>query len=172
MAVGVGADDAVRIRNGERSKQQRVGHVENHEVGADTERESRDRHQHEAWTSGQHAVAVAEIPPDLFEPCAPPDIPDGILHLIGATEFQPGSATRRRLVHAVRHMLFNKQFEVRTNFLVEIPFDVPLEKQIAGKTTEKRHIGLRGGLDRPADRGGDAVPVRQLGVDLASAGGR
>ena len=64
-------------------------------------------------------------------------------------------------------------FEVGTNFLVEIPFDVPMAKQIAGQTTEKRHIGaLRGGFDRPGDRGGDALPVRQLRVDLASAGGR
>ena len=37
-------------------------------------------------------------------------------------------------------MLFNKQVKVRTNFLVELPFHMPMTKQVAGKATEKGHV--------------------------------
>ena len=56
----------------------------------------------------------------MFEPYAPPHVPDSVFHLPSPAEFQSCRPSCSSVLHAGCAIFVNQQFEVRVYFLVEV----------------------------------------------------
>ena len=123
-------DDAIVARNGQLIAQHRVDHTQDGGVGADPQREGRERDDGETRVAPQHARAVDDVLPEIVQPRNLARVAALFFEEGNVADGAPGSERRVALGHAALDVLPRQLLDVKRQFSGEfIVNSVALEQR-------------------------------------------
>ena len=121
--------------------QHRIHEAEDRGIGADAEREGEDREDTEHFVRRQHAHAVAQVLPELFEQCPAPCRARVFTDDRQITQVQASRTTRLVDRHTVDPAILGFLVEMKLQFFLKIGF-FPIASQEPHQLAQERGHGV------------------------------
>ena len=93
-------DDPIAVGEREGIQQCRIHDAEQPCRGGNPDRQGDDSRRGETGAPAEDTQRIAHILPEVFEPYAPPHVPDSVFHLPNPTEFQSCRPSCSGVLHA------------------------------------------------------------------------
>ncbi len=127
---------AVRIDIRQWTTQHAVSHAKHCGIGADSQRQRRQRNHRKSGVPPKSAETVAKILQKIFQHLTRPDLSDFFFGLLKASQLDARRPLRFRGAHARPSLLLSQLVQISAQLLIEIMFDAGPREEIAAKTSQ------------------------------------
>ena len=156
-------DEPLGVGNRQRPQQHGVDDGEDGDAGADAESDGQHGDPCEGRIAQERPEASPRLTDDRIDPCAEPNVPHLLGHLVDPAELETGGAPGLVRRHPRRALLLDQHVEVAVEFLPELVLDlIAMEETAQEMATPGAQRGEEGHPGSPV------WPARPLGVSILS----